>query len=264
MMHYSSGRAQEKGMSRGELITIFAIVVILFFTNHQLSTASLYQDNQILINLLNDSSIKIDKAVFQQSGMISEDQSKEAFLATKKKIEEVFGINMVRIINENQNQTDLLKFQGESDLSSNSKLQIVWVGKKEEGESLLYTSYIAAQVSSSESDLWEGYHDYLKIKLKELGIDPKINSSFQGRTDQMMTMDEQVDFIRNMFTTVDGKVTEGLTSHSVVSLSGYSEKLQHSVANTSGVINMQIAARASLSEKVTFITIGNPIITMEY
>jgi hypothetical protein len=262
-MHYSSDQTEAKGISRkGIILLIMFIVGLLFFSEHQLSQASQYEDNLILVKMLTDAEVQIEKAVFQHSGMTKEKQSKEKFLETKRKIEMIIGTNMV--LTGNANQQNLLKFQGEVSLSSNTKLQVAWIGKREMGESSQYSSYLVAQISSSELDLWKDYYNYLESMLREVGIDPKINASYQGTINEMMDLKEQSAFIQNIFKLVDGQIIEGLTAGSLVSLSGYTKKLQHSVDSAKGPINLQIATRASLSKKVTFVTIGNPIIIMEY
>jgi hypothetical protein len=251
-----------KRISWTGIITLFITVVILFSTKNIFSAATLQQDSEALINLLRDSNITVKKAVFKQSGMVKEHQSEEDFLIMMGEIEEAFGLNMISITDENR--MNLLRFQGERKLSSDTKLKVAWIGELEGIKSSTYTTHIVVEISSNELDLWRDYYSYLTNLINELGIAPQIKTSFQGIIDQMMTTDEQVDFIANMFSKLEGQVTEGLTSDSVVSHSGYSKKMNHTLNGPNGKINFQIAARTSHLKKGTFITIGNPVIIMEY
>lgn len=180
----------------------------------------------------------------------------------KEKLEKVFELNMRKV--KNEHQKNLYKFEGERVLSPNATLQVAWFGQEEkEGSTKLHT-HIVIQLVREEPNGWKDDYTYLTTKLHEIGITPELRTSFHGYVEKIMTMEKQVDFIQNIFTELDGKILEGITTDDLVSLSGYSKRLQHSVVSPVREINLQIAARVNQLNQSTMITIGNPIIIMEY
>jgi hypothetical protein len=246
------------------VLGVLIFMALIFFSKFAIGAAPISQDSEILLDSLHNAKVDVEKLVFQQSGMIKKHQTEDQFMKMKRNIEKTFSIHLEKMTGQGPN--DLVRYEGGIPLSSNVQLQIAWVGKEEQGDpsELLYTTYIIAEISSSKTEGWKNEFSYLAEKVEQLGIKPEIKTSIQGAVNRMMTKEERNRFVRQIFKSLDAKVTEGVTLDSVVSLSGFSHKLNRSVVSSDGEINLQLAAHVNQLERVTTITIGNPVIIMEY
>lgn len=261
IMVVSSKKYKESNRIKYTII-VLTVIIMMFSTNHFLMAEPLDKDSEKLFASLQEVNVYIQKIVLQHNSLMSRSQTKEEFLEMKEKLDKVFELEMRKVINKHQK--NLYKFEGARKLAPNSILQVAWVGEVKKAESLMINSHLVIQIVREDPNGWKDDYTYLTLKLHEAGITPEIRSSFQGNVGEIMTMEKQVEFIQNIFTELDSKILEGITTDNLVSLSGYSKKLQHSIVSPNGEINVQIAARVNQLNQSTMITIGNPVIIMEY
>jgi hypothetical protein len=113
----------------------------------------------------------------------------------------------------------------------------------------------------------EGYlqnYSYLTKSLQSLSIEPKVKINIQGSMNEKLNHNDQEQLIKNMFGQLDATVSEGLNEEEVISLTGFSKLISHSVDSNGKSINVQIASRYDPLNKKTTVTIGMPVITITY
>ena len=243
----------------GKLFGISLITILFFFNSFLSNETSNQQDVDILIRSLQEENVDLTEITFQVSGVIGHNDNERSVHTMKEKIEDVFNINMNGVAQENSTQ---LRFEGQSSLSSHTQLQVAWVGQEDQKKEGLpfYHTYFIAEISSNQLENWSKDYTFLSSKLDDIGIKLKINTVIMGFINRTMEKDEQEAFVRTLFTKLDGEVSEGLIDDSVVSLSGYSNKLNRSVTSASGEINLQINTYVNSQTKTTLITVGTPVI----
>jgi hypothetical protein len=249
--------------SSSGFIGLLIIIAIIFSSKYATEASTIQPDHEILLAALEQAGVEAKQFVFQQSGLIHRHQSYEEFVALAEESKEVFEIELSL---DDPSQNDMIRYEGRRHLSDHTELQIAWVGKKEQGDLSRpqYAVYLVIEISSSHQDEWKSHYSYLHSGLTRLGIQPQINSSIQGAVGSAMTVDQQSEFVYRVLSRLDAKVTEGIKLDNMVSLSGYSSKLRRTIDRSDGKMNLQLATRLAASESTTIVTIGNPIIIMEY
>lgn len=88
-----------------------------------------------------------------------------------------------------------------------------------------------------------------------------------GTFPNKMNTDIMKEVINKTFYSADGQVIEGMEETEyggMVSLTGYSEKLQNNIQLAGDQINLNVAMRYSNYDDKTYIWIGTPLIATEY
>lgn len=249
--------------SSSGIIGLLLIVAILFSSKYASGASTKPLDHEQLMAALDQAGVEAKQFVFQQSGLVYRNQTNEKLMKLAGKSEETFGVELSL---KDTSQNEVIRYEGRKDLTRDTELQIAWVGKKEQGDPARprYSVYLVIEISSTDAAEWKSYYSYLHSGLTDLGIKAEINSSIQGIIPSKMSLEEQNEFVRELFSKLDAEITEGVSLDSMVSLSGYSNKLHRTIKHSDGKINLQLATRAVAAESYTMVTIGNPIIVMEY
>lgn len=109
-----------------------------------------------------------------------------------------------------------------------------------------------------------GYYDTLKDKLAKNHISPKINTCIQGNINVKLSSVGQFVLIDNLLHSIDAEEVEKLDTTLVKSVSAYSPKIENYIWTNNNKMNIQIASHLNNLQQQTVITIGTPIITVEY
>ncbi|OEF99814.1 hypothetical protein BHF71_01160 [Vulcanibacillus modesticaldus] len=117
--------------------------------------------------------------------------------------------------------------------------------------------------NSSTDDLLK-YYNLLEKILDENNLYPKINSCVQGNIDDKLSNVDQFVLIEELLASLEAKEIEKLDTDLVKSISAYSPKITNSIWTGDKKMNIQIATHVSNLQQKTIITMGTPIITIEY
>lgn len=109
-----------------------------------------------------------------------------------------------------------------------------------------------------------GYYNLLKEKLEENQISPKINTCIQGNINDKLSGVDQFVLIKELLHNVGAKEVEKLDTDLVKSVSAYSLEFESFIWTNNNKMNIQIASHVNNLQQKTVITIGTPIITVEY
>lgn len=133
-------------------------------------------------------------------------------------------------------------------------------------EKAVSSHYLVVQVQAdgrSSDSLLEAVQ-YVSEGLAEAGIHPDIQVSIQGSTPRMLSRDEQEQFIHRTLHHLNAYEVEALRDATSTSVSAFSPQLGQPIMSNGREMNVQIALRNDKVHQRTTITMGTPIITIEY
>lgn len=147
-------------------------------------------------------------------------------------------------------------------------LQIAWVGKEEQGrgnnEPATWTTYLVVEHTTLQPREWRKGWDFLTAGLSLAEIEPILKVSVQGKVNAALSEHEQQALLQQMVHSLEGHIVEGVELDSITSWTGYSPLIHGPMLESSEKINFQVAAQVDEVEKSTIVTLGTPVIIMEY
>lgn len=129
----------------------------------------------------------------------------------------------------------------------------------------LYHTYLVLLLSGSPTSLpyIESMQKAYVTALRDASFNVQIGTCIRGMDNVKMSVDQQEGRILSMFRTLEAKELERLQDETVVSISGYTHLWEESIPLHGQKMNLQVATHRN-SDAGTSITIGTPIITVEY
>jgi hypothetical protein len=147
-------------------------------------------------------------------------------------------------------------------LTDGALLQWMYVGSEDQNNSVLMLKLTA-----------DSYIDYQKIvalqleteeKLTRLNLEGKWNTMIQGTLTNIEPGDEPEAILQKLSKEVKGTEQELYADEHTLSASLFTKKLKGSVQSGSHLVNLQIALHQNSITKEWRLTLGSPLITMEY
>lgn len=125
--------------------------------------------------------------------------------------------------------------------------------------------YLIFQLQGNENlEALSGYYSTLKDILNKNQISPKINTCIQGNINDKLSSEGQFVLIEKLLHSIAAEEVEKLDTSLVKSVSAYSPKLENYIWTNNNKMNIQIASHVNNLQQETVVTIGTPIITVEY
>jgi len=104
----------------------------------------------------------------------------------------------------------------------------------------------------------------LREKTKALQISPIINACIQGKINDKLNHMEQSVLIESLLHSLAAKKVEVLDTKLVKSVSAFSPEIAHFIWTGHHKMNVQVATHVNHLEQTTILTLGTPIIAIEY
>lgn len=245
-----------------KLIGFIVLLLVIAFAKQ---TSGFYQETNDSVKLLEAMNIEeqmtIKKVKFSYSGLVQQAQQLEEIIELERNVEKEFGIEMIEVEHSDHPYVEYL---GSLPISSFDQLEIKLVGNQESDNR--FTTFIVINKTTNsvtEQKLAEKYLKFSK-SLNNIGLKQEINTSIQGEINKKMEYDEQYELLENILNRLGATLIEKLDEKLVISLSGYTDQLDRTVITNGRKMNIQVASHYNELNDVTVITIGNPVITMEY
>ncbi|MDF2682905.1 MAG: hypothetical protein K0R47_4095 [Brevibacillus sp.] len=129
-----------------------------------------------------------------------------------------------------------------------------------------FDTFLVLQLTGSRQSLLyiEEIQETFAKALKKADFIPQISTCIRGMYNVKMGVDQQEGKILSIFQTLQATELERLQDVSVVSISGYTYKWEPFIAVNGQKMNLQVATHRDSESAGTRITIGTPIITVEY
>jgi hypothetical protein len=128
-----------------------------------------------------------------------------------------------------------------------------------------FDTYLVLELTGGRQSLLyiEAIQETFANALRKADFIPQISTCIRGMYNVKMGVDQQEGKILSIFQTLQAKELERLQDETVVSISGYTRMWEPFIALNGQKMNLQVATHRD-SNAGTWITIGTPIITVEY
>lgn len=125
--------------------------------------------------------------------------------------------------------------------------------------------YLIFRLKGTDSlEKMQSHYKRLHNILEKIRISPIISSCIQGNINDTLDDVRQLTLIEEVIHNLSAEKVEMLDTKLVKSISAYSPKLGYSIWTGHQKMNLQIAAHVNKIEQKTILTMGTPIITIEY
>ncbi len=183
---------------------------------------------------------------------IKEDQ----LVATGKELSQVFQIPDGQIEQFGQE----LSYVSKGTWGTNTQIELQLKTIKERASTYFL---IKATGDNSFQQLENDYQELNKM-LQMAHINPKINTCIQGEINDKLNNVEQYQLIQKVLNMTDASIVEELKTDLVTSISAYSPEVGQAIQTKGGKMNLQVATHYDSLHNKTILTMGTPIITIEY
>lgn len=129
----------------------------------------------------------------------------------------------------------------------------------------VFDTYLVLELTGSRQSLpyIESTQDNFVKSLAKADFIPQISTCIRGMYNVKMSVDQQEGKILSIFQALQAKERERLADETVVSISGYTNLWKPFISLNGEKMNLQVATHQD-SHAGTRITVGTPIITVEY
>lgn len=248
-----------------------AIISIVFFSilgftkGVPISSQPKHTDSKILMRALEDSGAQLQKTNLNfWSKMPQEDYSQE-------EMKEII-LNCAKELGLQESEIEITQEDAPSKvtLKGQRKDQILATILMEEIHSPEQAKEIYFLV---ELSLGQDYKDLAPIEttitdyFDQLNLDYEYATTIVGTFEKEMNIDIMRRVLKNTFEVIDAEILEGMQEEEyseMVSLSGYSPKIQNSIQLAGREINLNAAMRYNAYDQKTYLWIGSPLIATEY
>lgn len=250
-------------------LTILVILFILLYNfsfsiqnNKTIYVGNNHEDGLLLKETFEDFGVDIEEIQFNYSNLIRTSMESSDIKILKRQVEEIFSVNLAQTSIENNK--DYIKFQGniKNNSFSNAKMNFVAIPSKESNKT--FEVYLILKLSLKTISDYKSSYVYMTESLNALSLEPIVNVNIKGSLQKKLNHQEQEQIIRDMFRKLNGSIVEGLNEDNIISLTGYSYKLNSKYKSRDNFINLQIASSYDSDNNKTLFTIGTPLITMEH
>ncbi|MFD2368421.1 YwmB family TATA-box binding protein [Brevibacillus sp. GCM10020057] len=129
-----------------------------------------------------------------------------------------------------------------------------------------FDSYLVLELTGGPQSLlyMENMQKSFANALKKADFIPQISTCIRGMYNDKMSVDQQEGKILSIFQSLQASELERLQDETVVSISGYTRMWEPFIALNGQKMNLQVATHRDSDSSGTWITVGTPIITVEY
>lgn len=182
-------------------------------------------------------------------------------LQTGKKLSQAFGISQVEVLGEsNSHPTYTVK----SEVLSGAVATVTVASPQ--GQSACYVVLrldASHEAEQSELVMWQ---EQAGEQLKNLGINGQWNVMVQGYVNEQETSGQKssIELVDSIVLDFKGKIVESYKDQNTLSASLSSREFQSSIKSGDQTVNLQVALHQESTTGKLRLTVGTPIITMEY
>lgn len=130
----------------------------------------------------------------------------------------------------------------------------------------LYHVLITIDWAQSSGDLTTAHEAYKQLTehLQQSNISPNISTSIQAWLNDTLNVDQQNELMQKLLKKAKAKKVEGVTLEQVISISAYTSQWNDAIESRGQQVNLQMGLHNDTLTHKTVLTLGTPIITMEY
>lgn len=161
---------------------------------------------------------------------------------------------------QKQVDVDGIRYQAEK-LFRNKRYQLQIVQDRPKADFAKPYVVLSIQEAGTPDPQWLSMKEHFQSVLLSFGLMLDYHVSYQWESDRELELQGTIDQILDL---LDAKQVEGMVTKRTVSVSAQSSLLTGRLATGNSWMNVQVAAKYSDDHSKTIVTVGTPIITMEY
>ncbi len=182
-------------------------------------------------------------------------------LQTGKKLSQAFGIPQAEVLSESNSHPT---YTAKSEVVPGAVVTVTVASPQ--GQSACYVVLrLDASHEAEQSELVK-WQDQAGEQLKKLGINGQWNVMVQGYVNEQEQSGQKssIELVNTIALAFKGKIVESYKDQNTVSASLASGEFQSSIKSGNQTVNLQVALHQESTTGKLRLTVGTPIITMEY
>lgn len=242
--------------NRGKIVTL--ILISLFFILGLSAQGNQQEDIEVIIHAFQEAGAELESYWLHIGMPYGTYQNDELLLLTGNQLSDSFQLPKV---------TDLVKsgkqriYVSKGTWGNGTEVELQLKRQNDEMEEMYFIFKLKGNHSLEN---FKAHYQKLTYKAQEFQISPKINSCIQGNINDKLSDIDQFVLIDDMLHKLDAREVEKLDTDLVKSISAFSPRIKHSIWTGNQKMNVQIAAHVNKLTQKTVLTMGTPIITIEY
>ena len=161
----------------------------------------------------------------------------------------------------NSNRSERVFLSDQRNISM--EIRVIRRGHEKHGSATDYLVVNVKATGQTGSELIRTTEDVSK-QLQQVGVTPHIQVSIQGKLPNVLDQSEQQHWIQHIMNDLDARSVEAMRDATSMSVSAFSPHAGKPIVSNGQEMNVQIATRTDRVLQQTVITMGTPIITIEY
>jgi hypothetical protein len=245
-----------------KIISLFLALLLApaaFISLHHSAAMELKNDTQMIGDISKPLLQGEYDSTIKWSGSIAGYVSMESFSMYFNQLSDKLDMHSIGKL-ESVNNLPVLR--ATSSLTNGVQLQSMLVGSKDQKTCRLILKLSADSQTAFEQAVQLQLE--LQYKLDSLGLNGSWNTMVQGSLVHSELGNQPEVLLRSLIKDIQGQEQELYQDGNTISISFLSKKLQTSVQSGNHNVNLQIALHQNSITKASRITIGSPLITMEY
>lgn len=242
-------------MKQWVIILVFSPLLASLLIGSEMKSESM----ESLINIMKEMDVRPERYVLHHGGRLTKKLTTDQFDKWIKQTQSSLGL----VESETIHTPDGIQYVATSRPNQNLmiRLTVIW----DEIAAYENKSYLSLQIIGEtplSNHYWKQVCAKVTHRLQQIGIQPRYDFNIQGRTPFVHQNAE--DVIQSILQKVHAKEVEAMRTPRTVSISAFSPIMGEGIQTGEKVMNLQAAARLSHDSQQLIITLGTPIITIEY
>ncbi|MBA4602976.1 YwmB family TATA-box binding protein [Thermoactinomyces mirandus] len=235
-----------------------AAVVCLILPLVLIASQTKPQPEECLLDVFEEIGVQPEKFVWHHGNRTERAMSKEEVKQWAGELGKAFGIGPV-ITDEGP---DGIRFTAQGSAGRNILIKMVVIN--DEPSKKRIHPYLAIQLfaNGEPGENWLVVRDKATRVLLDHGIVPSYHYSVQGSKQADIKNHEHL--LAQVFQLLKAKEVEAMRTGHIISISAFSPLMPEGIETKGGMMNMQAAIRTSSDAHRMTLTLGTPIITIEY
>lgn len=241
--------------------SILALGILLFLSGWgKLSASYDTADTQVLAQAIKSADIRVSTWMIHYSSLVDQPLTGEQVNQTIR----YFRLKERAPFQSTPNRTPS-GYVYEKDWGRNTSLTIRVIRRGHERDgTALYDLVLRVQGAHEPLNTLTETVKNVSHGLRQAGVTPHVHVSVQGSVPYIFCQRERSQWVREIMEKLGAYEVEALREATMASVSAFSPHFRTSIASNGRRMNLQIAVRSHPATHQTVITMGTPIITIEY
>ncbi len=216
------------------------------------------QPEERLLDVFEKVGVQPERSVLHHGNRLDKDMGKDEVKEWIRELGKSFGIGPVRM----DERHDGIRYIAQGTVGRNILIKMVVIN--DEPSKSRFHPYLSIQLigSGKVGENWLSVRHKVTRVLLDYGIIPSYHYSVQGSKRTNINNHEQL--LARIFQLLQAKEVEAMRTRHTVSISANSPLMPEGIKTKGGMMNMQAAIRMNESTHRMILTLGTPIITIEY